>query len=215
MCHKVNSPHSGQVSNVVLNMCVTKVSSQLGPQKLKLARSSRAKIRAKDATNPCQAQTITSNIGNLNDENFSLRECPSIHTVDPHPHPSAAVSRFTVRRSCSGKKGADFQRTCMDLVHLIWSRKTLATRLCGCNLWSSNCSSPVVQQPFPQHHRPRSVKGRIEAACPMAAPVGGMEATAANRTSATNIQQGNQCLPTIQSVSLACAPYGAKQGNGS
>ena len=54
ICHKVKSPHSDQVSNVVLNMCVTKVSSQLGPQKLKLARSSRAGFRAKDATNPCQ-----------------------------------------------------------------------------------------------------------------------------------------------------------------
>ena len=54
ICHKVNSPHIDQVSNVVLNMCVTKVSSQLGPQKLKLARSSRAGFRAKDATNPCQ-----------------------------------------------------------------------------------------------------------------------------------------------------------------
>jgi len=54
ICHKVNSPHNNQVSNVVLNMCVTKVSSQLGPQKLKLARSSRAGFRAKDVTNPCQ-----------------------------------------------------------------------------------------------------------------------------------------------------------------
>ena len=54
MCHKVNSPHSDEVSNVVLNTCVTKVSSQLGPQKLKFARSSRARFRAKDVTNPCQ-----------------------------------------------------------------------------------------------------------------------------------------------------------------
>lgn len=76
-------------------------------------------------------------------------------------------------------------------------------------------SSRVVQQPFPQHHLPRSVKGRVEAACPMAAPVRGMEATAANRTSATNIQQGNRCLPTIQSVSQACTPCGAKQRFGS
>ena len=56
ICQKVNSPHNEQVSNVVLNMCVTKVSSQLGPQKLKLARSSRARFRAKDVTNPCQQE---------------------------------------------------------------------------------------------------------------------------------------------------------------
>ena len=54
ICHKVNSPHSAQVSNVVLSMYVTKVSSQLGPQKLKFPRSSRAGFRAKDVTNPCQ-----------------------------------------------------------------------------------------------------------------------------------------------------------------
>ena len=41
-------------SNVVPNTCVTKVSSQLGPQKLKLARFNRAGFRAKDVTNPCQ-----------------------------------------------------------------------------------------------------------------------------------------------------------------
>ena len=37
ICHKVHSPHSDQVSNVVLNMCLTKVSSQLGPQKFSKA----------------------------------------------------------------------------------------------------------------------------------------------------------------------------------
>ena len=54
ICHTVNSPHSDQIPNVVLNMCVTKVSSQFGSQKLKFARSRRAGFRAKDATNPCQ-----------------------------------------------------------------------------------------------------------------------------------------------------------------
>ena len=50
------------------------------------------------------AQTVISNIGHLSDENFCLRERPSIHTVDPHLHPSAAVGMFTVKRSCSEKK---------------------------------------------------------------------------------------------------------------
>ena len=58
ICHKENSPHSDQVSNVVLNMCVTKVSCRLGPQKLKLSRSSRAGFRAKDATKPAGGPTM-------------------------------------------------------------------------------------------------------------------------------------------------------------
>lgn len=61
-----------------------------------------------------------------------------------------------------------------------------------------------MQQPFPQHHRPRSVKGRVEAACPMAAPVSGMEATAANRTKKKKNVLRRQILNKGTNV---CQPY--------
>lgn len=55
-CHTVGSLHSEQASNIVLNMLVNKVSSQLCPQKLKFARSSHAGFRAMDVTNPYYQQ---------------------------------------------------------------------------------------------------------------------------------------------------------------
>ena len=110
-----------------------------------------------------------------------------------------------------------------DLTHLTKSPKK--TQKSHGKLWQRACvvatSGQVIVVPQWCNNRflditaPARLRVESKQLARWPCPVGGMEATAANRTSATNIQQGNQCLPTIQSVSQACTPYGAKQRFGS